>query len=601
MRKILIFIILTIILANQAYSLVINEIMYNPPDELGGKYNEWIELYNPSDEIVNLTGWKIADPSDHILDASLGDYIEPNGYFILAKTPDDFLQYYDIECNVVKTAFYLSNSGEEILLKDPDDNIVDSLTYDDSLADGDGNTLQSINDSWCAGLPTPCRENYCPPEPSFTLSYPPFVLSDGTYFLVGTEISGFPDGAYDIKIDIKDEDGQRIARLYNPNEEKWQSTTYYIKGISMVEEGYGNFVAYTKIDPDKDYTGTATIQAKLRLSGSSSSTGTSLQAFNVVENMLYEEVQETTETAQESTQQQNSSIEILGSESSAEFGDIIKVKLKVFRGSILKYAVYAYVVNDKNRKVSEKTTMHFKSKNTDYTLTVPVQLNFNCNERYDEGDYTIIVEGLDEEDTEEITLSGKSSECGKAVSSSTSNTPTLASPASLPKFTYEISSKPDEIEAEKSFTTKVDLTNNDDELHDFEIWSYVFRGPKSYSGDRESNKKIVSLKPGVTKVIELENKVDDAKPGDYSIKIKLKRDDQKTVKELTEPITVKASPKDKEQQEEFLQLIGREGPVRVLKTPVGIYESKKIQTKELTLYLIIVLAILIDIALIMKK
>ncbi len=42
-------------------------------------------------------------------------------------------------------------------------------------------------------------------------------------------------------------------------------------------------------------------------------------------------------------------------------------------------------------------------------------------------------------------------------------------------------------------------------------------------------------------------------------------------------------------------------PTNILGTPVTIYESKNIHIKELTLYFILILAVLLDIALIIKK
>ena len=39
--------------------VLINEVMYDPL--INDNYYEWIELYNPTNRSINLTGWKIAD------------------------------------------------------------------------------------------------------------------------------------------------------------------------------------------------------------------------------------------------------------------------------------------------------------------------------------------------------------------------------------------------------------------------------------------------------------------------------------------------------------------------------------------------------------
>jgi len=40
-------------------NIMINEVMYNPePDD---NYNEWIELYNPTNHPINISDWSITD------------------------------------------------------------------------------------------------------------------------------------------------------------------------------------------------------------------------------------------------------------------------------------------------------------------------------------------------------------------------------------------------------------------------------------------------------------------------------------------------------------------------------------------------------------
>ncbi|NOR48693.1 MAG: hypothetical protein GQ533_11735, partial [Methanosarcinaceae archaeon] len=46
--------------ADNLNDIIINEIMYAPPDAAwGGVVNEWIELYNNDTEAINITGWVI--------------------------------------------------------------------------------------------------------------------------------------------------------------------------------------------------------------------------------------------------------------------------------------------------------------------------------------------------------------------------------------------------------------------------------------------------------------------------------------------------------------------------------------------------------------
>ena len=70
----------------------------------------------------------------------------------------------------------------------------------------------------------------------------------------------------------------------------------------------------------------------------------------------------------------------------------------------------------------------------------------------------------------------------------------------------------------------LDITN-DGEDHHFEAWSYVFRGAKSYSGNREENKQELILGAGQDARIPLVNTV-NLTPGTYELKIKIRKDFQ---------------------------------------------------------------------------
>ena len=74
------------------------------------------------------------------------------------------------------------------------------------------------------------------------------------------------------------------------------------------------------------------------------------------------------------------------------------------------------------------------------------------------------------------------------------------------------------------------VTKNDVE-HDFSIWSYVYRGSKVYSDSRDANKINFTLFPEQSIIIELIDIV-HAEPGEYKLKIKLNKDNQKTNKEI---------------------------------------------------------------------
>ena len=114
-------------------------------------------------------------------------------------------------------------------------------------------------------------------------------------------------------------------------------------------------------------------------------------------------------------------------------GEIVKVKVSVYRGDTSKYAVYAYIEDDNT--VSEKSTIHVKTKFVNYTMQIPIQLKSNCNEKYDDGEYDVVIEGLDVEARREIDIEGiDDSLCKESGGKSSSSSST--------KFEYDIISKP---------------------------------------------------------------------------------------------------------------------------------------------------------------
>ena len=105
----------------------------------------------------------------------------------------------------------------------------------------------------------------------------------------------------------------------------------------------------------------------------------------------------------------NSEIKIeklyLGSDDIASFGDIIRVKLEIYKGETNKYNVEVYIINNEE-KVSKTTEVNLFDKFTNYTITLPIQILPNCNLKYQDGTYKLKVEGLDTEDDKDLEIKG---------------------------------------------------------------------------------------------------------------------------------------------------------------------------------------------------
>ena len=154
-------------------SIVINEINYHSADDLDT--GDWVELYNPNDAAVDLSGWNFQDDDDdHSFVLPGGTLIEPRGFLVLCRDGAALESLLGVSC-VGDFDFGLKNSGELVRLSDSDGLLVDSVTYQDDSpwpveADGDGPTLELLHYSldnadpmhWQASIPvggTPGRAN----------------------------------------------------------------------------------------------------------------------------------------------------------------------------------------------------------------------------------------------------------------------------------------------------------------------------------------------------------------------------------------------------------------------------------------------------------
>ena len=125
-------------------NVVINELHYNP----AGDDAEFIELYNNSNESIDLSGWSI-DGIDLTID--FGTVLLANEYIVFTDNYETFRGQYD--GNILVGAQYsggLSGGGETITLLDRSGNVVDEVSYDDadpwtSEPDGDGASLSLAN------------------------------------------------------------------------------------------------------------------------------------------------------------------------------------------------------------------------------------------------------------------------------------------------------------------------------------------------------------------------------------------------------------------------------------------------------------------------
>lgn len=107
---------------------------------------------------------------------------------------------------------------------------------------------------------------------------------------------------------------------------------------------------------------------------------------------------------------ENSNLKIididLGKDNKSKFGDSFMVKINVFKGDTSKYSISLYAQDKEKNLISKKTKFNVYDKNKEYTLSLPIQLIPNCNNKYKDGEYDIILEGLDALDTSKFSIEG---------------------------------------------------------------------------------------------------------------------------------------------------------------------------------------------------
>lgn len=235
----------------------------------------------------------------------------------------------------------------------------------------------------------------------------------------------------------------------------------------------------------------------------------------------------------------NISIEELyqGSDNISKFGESDRVKVRIYKGNTSKYSVSLWIEDSSGTKItSETTSINLYSKYTEYLVTLPFQIKSNCDEKYDDGKYTLVLEGLDTTDTAKIQIQGISrSLCDEIEIEKKSSSKKSKS------IEYSICSIPLQVKPLQNFDVAVRIENNDDEAHEFRVHGFVYRGNKQYSSDKNEKKVIVA--PETTIEISLDNYVEDAEPGLYKYKARILKDDLKNYKNFVEDIEVLASEK----------------------------------------------------------
>lgn len=129
----------------EAPNIVINEIMYNPT---GGAEHEYLELHNPNDYAVDVSGWKVEGVG---LTLPLGSVIPAKSYALVVKNDVEFRSHYGSGKFIISEyGGKLANEGELIKLLRKDGSVATQVSYEPGTngwaasANGQGRSLELI-------------------------------------------------------------------------------------------------------------------------------------------------------------------------------------------------------------------------------------------------------------------------------------------------------------------------------------------------------------------------------------------------------------------------------------------------------------------------
>lgn len=377
-----------------ANAMKFNEIMYDSVDSDTG--NEWIELYNDENQSINLDGWKLFEGNaNHILYYANGSTtINPRSYAIITSNTSRFLSNNpNFNQTLLKCTFSLSNEGETIVLKNDSVNVKDNVTYSyETGGSENGMTIGLQNKTWRESFSTPGYENEFP------------IVCDWMVYFDEEYIYSNPS-SFNWKTYVEKYEGDKSTLTIN----------------RRIEDTFGNIVKqYSELVKNITNMNTFSVSpnlnpgAYLLIAEANPSCNDSDGSDNIAKKLIFVNGQQqttvtnTTSVNQEEEHEKDSKLEIKKIydliDDKAKFGQIIRIRLNVYKGDTRKQTVTMTI--EGADKISKETTLTISEKYIEQEITLPIQINPNCNEKYKDGTYEIVVQGLDEEVKKKIEVIG---------------------------------------------------------------------------------------------------------------------------------------------------------------------------------------------------
>lgn len=191
-------------------TIVINEIHYDPHTKTDAA--EYIELYNNSDSVIDLSGWQLDGAVSFTIPYAI---LEPAQYLIIAQDPDTVARLWNVSASGPYEG-RLSARGETVTLRDLNATVVDEVFYQlgfpwPTVGDWPGNSIglihpqldNSLGGSWRSNAPTPATRNV-----QFSLDAPPHVEA-----VTHIPQQPLPNASVTVSARVRDPDGVQSVEL----------------------------------------------------------------------------------------------------------------------------------------------------------------------------------------------------------------------------------------------------------------------------------------------------------------------------------------------------------------------------------------------------
>lgn len=203
--------------------LVINEAMASNRSTIAdeeGDYPDWLEIYNPGNQPLNLQGYRLSNNRDNPFMWEFPDItIQAEDYLIIFASGKNQITF-EKENPYIHTNFRLSASGSDLYLIDPDLKIIDNVSLPPLLSNVSyGRTMENRR-KWAFFLDaTPGAANEAHPLEQVTLK----PSGEEKHLIINEIIT-------DNRTSLADEDGDLVdwIELYNPGTESINLDRYWL-------------------------------------------------------------------------------------------------------------------------------------------------------------------------------------------------------------------------------------------------------------------------------------------------------------------------------------------------------------------------------------